>query len=123
MLVQKLLDIRLGGRLSREIRDVQREEIAGIHEPVDVLQADVVGVHMVFAVEGIRTHGGFDGVADVHRACPDDRVLAVGFVPYRRDGRADGASLDNGAHLRPRLTTEPVTDTHAVFGQLHDFLL
>ena len=77
MLFQKLLDIRLGGRLAREIRDVQREEIAGIHEPVDVLQADVVGVHMVFAIERIGSHGGFNGVADIHRACPDDRVFAV----------------------------------------------
>ena len=121
MFVQELIDIGLCGWLACEIRDVQREEIAGIHEPIDVLQADVVGIDMVFAIERIRPHGGFDGVANILRACPDDRMFAVGFVPDRSDGRANGASLDDGAHLRPRLMPESVTDTHAVFRQLHCF--
>ena len=83
----------------------------------------MVGVHMVFAVERIGPHGGFDGVPHVHRACSNDRMFAIRFVPNGSDGRSNGASLNDGAHLRPRLTTEPITDAHAIFGQLHDFLL
>ena len=123
MFGEERLNVVLGRRLASEVRDVQGEEIAGVHEPVHVLQADMVCINMVFPVEADGVHGGGDGVPHVLRASANDGVLAVRFVPHGDDGDSSVLRLEDGAQLRLGLMPESVSDTHAVFGQLHDLFL
>ena len=44
------------GRLADEVRDIEREEVAGGDEPIDRLEADMIGIDEVRACPAQRLH-------------------------------------------------------------------
>ena len=49
VVIDKSADRIFGGRLPREVGHVKCEEVAGIDEEVNIFEADVVGVNVVWA--------------------------------------------------------------------------
>ena len=74
------------GRLADPIRHINGVEIAGVQEPVDGIEIDVVGVHMILLFPAYFAH--CRSAARTPRLGTNDVVLAIRFIPYRHHGDA-----------------------------------
>ncbi len=81
----------------------------------------MIGVDEVGLLPLQRGDGSIGFGAHIRRQRPDNAMLAVRFVPDRRNVDAFGLRHLHGLKLRDTLTTEPVADSHRKSRQFHHF--
>jgi hypothetical protein len=103
-------DVGVGGQLADRVGHIDREKVARVEEPVDRLEADVVGVNEPWMRPLPRRDGGARRRPDAGRLAADEAVFAVRLVPDRRHDDAGGGEPFEGGKLGLGLVREPITD-------------
>jgi hypothetical protein len=107
----------LRGRLSGEVGDIDRKEVAAGEEGLDGLEADVVGIHEVGLGPAEGAHGSVRLLAEARGLGADEGVFAVGFVPDGMDGNALEGGVVDGGELGDTLAAEAVAGAKGEAGQ------
>src|SRR5687768_5298345 len=79
------IDRAVGCGRTDAIGDVDGKKIAGLEKAIHRLAANVIGIDMPWPRPTELLDGGECSLADAARLGADERVLAIGFVPYRHD--------------------------------------
>ena len=106
------IDILRIGRLADIVRHIDREEVGGFDEPVDVVEIDVVGIHEILACVSESLDGRVSFPAGLHRDRIHDLMLTVGLVPHRNEAHSEFFfRLEERSQLGDAFVGEAVADS------------
>src|SRR5690349_5442298 len=97
---------------------IHGEEVARVEVAVDRSKVDVVGIHMIGMLPADLADGLIGSPSDTLGSGADHIMFAVGFVPDRNDGHAEGGGFRAGLQLSTGLVGEAVANPPRKFPEL-----